>query len=52
MINYKNVNKELDSLCEGVNFDITILSSCCSISNLSVTLIPIDFMKTLGILIP
>ena len=31
MINYKSVNKELDSLCEGVNFDITILSNASAL---------------------
>lgn len=31
MINYKSVNKELDSLCEGVSYDITLLANACAL---------------------
>ena len=31
MINYKSVNKELDSLCEGVSYDITILANASAL---------------------
>ena len=31
MINYKSVNKELDSLCEGVSYDITLLANASAL---------------------